>query len=649
MTSDYSFDTGKIKLFTTWDYVLFTATLLVSAVIGIVFAIKDRNNHSTQEFLLGGRKMSVLPVAFSLMVTFMSAITLLGNPAEIYLYNTMFWWLCGAFFIAMIFAAVVFIPFFYNLGVLSTFEFLQMRFGKAVRISGCCVLITQTMLYMAFLLYAPSLALNAVTGLDLWGSVIGMGIVVTFYTSLGGMKAVLWTDTFQALVIFAGLLAVIIKGSMIQGGFDKAWEMCNSRDRIHFDDFNPDPKTRHSVWSMVVGGWAFWTFLYGVNQAQVQRCLSVPSVTKAKLALFINLPGLMMIVSFACMVGIVMFAFYKDCHPITFGIIAKSDQLVPLFVMDILGDFPGVPGIFVSCIISGSLSSLSSGLNALTTVTLRDILQQTCLKRELTDFQNTLISKGLVVFYGALAVGLAYVVSLLGNVLQAVYVVFGMLNGPLLGLFTLGMWFPWANKHGALGGLFFSLAFLLWVGIGSFANDLKTPMTGTSVANCNWAALNKTAPTTTPMPTATMEEESDPFMDMYRMSYMYYTALGMILVWAIGIPISFCTGYTRPKSLDPRLICPLVEILCPCLPVKVRDFFRFGIVHEGKYDKYRHNDEADDNKPEPEYTAEPGVKDEQKFGQNDYPLGRQISSKSGAENQAYDAEESKGGYDGTRL
>ena len=66
--------------------------------------------------------MSVLPVAFSLMVTFMSAITLLGNPAEIYLYNTMFWWLCIAFFIAMIFSAVVFIPFFYNLGVMSTFE-----------------------------------------------------------------------------------------------------------------------------------------------------------------------------------------------------------------------------------------------------------------------------------------------------------------------------------------------------------------------------------------------------------------------------------------------------------------------------------------------------------------------------------------------
>ena len=119
---EYSKDTGVVKTFSYWDYVLFAITLVISAGIGVFFAIRDRNKHTAKDFLLGGRKMKVIPVALSLSVTFMSALTLLGNPAEIYNYHTMFWWLVAAFVLAMIFSALVFIPFFYNLGIMSTFE-----------------------------------------------------------------------------------------------------------------------------------------------------------------------------------------------------------------------------------------------------------------------------------------------------------------------------------------------------------------------------------------------------------------------------------------------------------------------------------------------------------------------------------------------
>ena len=122
MAEDYSINTGVVKHFGTVDYVLFVLTLLVSAGIGVFYAIWDRKRNTTKEFLLGGKNMSVFPVAMSLMVTFMSALTLLGNPAEIYNYNTMFWWLIVAFLFAIIGAAYLFIPFFYNLHITSTFE-----------------------------------------------------------------------------------------------------------------------------------------------------------------------------------------------------------------------------------------------------------------------------------------------------------------------------------------------------------------------------------------------------------------------------------------------------------------------------------------------------------------------------------------------
>ncbi|KAK7484710.1 hypothetical protein BaRGS_00024118 [Batillaria attramentaria] len=592
----YSINTGVVRKFGTVDYVLFVCTLVVSAGIGVFYAIQDRRRNTTKEFLLGGKKMNIFPVAMSLMVTFQSALTLLGNPAEIYNFNTMFCWLVVGFTGAIIGSAYIFIPFFYNLGVTSTFEYLEMRFSKPVRIITSLFLLSQLLLYMSFLLYAPSLALNAgkyLTGVDLWGCVIGIGIVVTFYTTLGGMKAVLWTDTFQAGVIFAGLLAVVIKGSLIQGGFVNAWEIANNRSRVLLDDFSFDPKTRHSVWSMVIGGTVFWLYLYGLNQAQVQRCLSCPSAKKAQQALLVNLPGLILINIICFMIGIVMFAFYADCHPITYGVISKTDQLVPLYAMDILGHLDGMVGIFVSCVVSGSLSSLSSSLNAISAIIFRDYIQGMNLCQNISELRSTITSKLVVAVAGAIGIGCAWIVSQLGNILQAVYVVFGILNGPVLGVFTLGMFFPWANKWGALSGLLTSLIFLLWVGMGAYVNDIKTPASSTIATGCNWTARPTPPPPTvattlinmtTTAAESSVESSVGALEPLYRMSYMWYTGLGMIIVWGVGMAISACTGFVKPTSLDPRLVLPIFDKLFPYLPERILKPLRFGVIHEGKYD-----------------------------------------------------------------
>lgn len=597
MDEDYSIYTGVVRKFAIPDYVLFAITLLVSAGIGVFYALWDRRHNTPEEFLLGGHKMHVIPVAMSLMVTFVSSLTMLGYPAEMYNYNTMFWWLAVSFVLAIGGSLLVFIPFFYRLGVTSTFEYLEMRFNKTVRLLGSVMMIFQTWLYMAFLLYAPSLSLNAVTGINLWGCVVGMGVVVTFYTTLGGMKAVLWTDTFQAGVIVTGLIAIIIKGLSVQGGIYNVWSVATNRSRIVFDDFSVDPKVRHSVWSMVIGAGLFWTALYGVNQSQVQRCLSCPSVRKARLAMLLSFPGLVIIVCMACLLGVIMFAFYADCDPIKFGLIDKSDQLVPLYVMDTLGTLHGLPGIFVSAIVSASLSSLSSGLNALSAITYSDLMMGLGW-RSSSAFHSTVVSKLLVAGYGVGAMGLAWVVAQLGGILQALYIVFGLLSGPLLGVFTLGMFFPWANAWGALVGQVVSTAFMCWVGLGAFVHQVRTPMSPTSTLLCNWTALattptpntlNTTLSTTATITSTTITtllnttEVADTVSDvgvlepLYRMSYMWYTGLGMIIVWFVGLLVSFITGATKPESLKPGLICPLLDVLMPCLPRSWRTPFYCGV------------------------------------------------------------------------
>ena len=121
----YSFETGYKKTFHIADYAVFGCTLAASAAIGIFYMIKDRHNQTTDEYLLGGRQMHPVPVAMSLLSSFISAITILGTPSEVYVYSTMYWWISIAMLITAAGAANIFIPIFYNLGITSVFEVID--------------------------------------------------------------------------------------------------------------------------------------------------------------------------------------------------------------------------------------------------------------------------------------------------------------------------------------------------------------------------------------------------------------------------------------------------------------------------------------------------------------------------------------------
>ncbi|XP_076075543.1 sodium-dependent multivitamin transporter-like [Mytilus galloprovincialis] len=584
----YSFQNpgGGKHSFTTVDYVLFALTLTVSASIGFYYAWADRRKKNIKEFLMAGGNMSPIPVALSLLASFMSAITLLGTPGEMYNYTTMYWWIGLSYFFVVFGAAHVFLPVFYNLKVTSAYEYLEHRFSKGVRTAGSMTFSIQMLLYMALVLYAPSLALNAVTGFTLWGSVISVGAVCTLYTSIGGMKAVLITDSFQVIIMFTGLIAILIKGSIEVGGFGEAWQLAYDSGRVYFDDFSPDPAIRHSVWSLVIGGAFTWVAIYGVNQAQVQRCCTVPTLKQAQIALWLNFPGLCFILYLCCLIGMVVFGLYSHCDPFLYKSIKTSDQLLPLFVMDVLGSLPGFPGLFVASLFSGALSTVSSGLNSLSAVVLQDVVRSYFVP-DLSEEKATLVSKILVFVFGIICLGLTYIASLLGGVLQAALSLFGMIGGPLLGLFILGMMFPWSNKWGAYTGLLSGLVFMFWIGVGAQIHKPNIPKSPVYTTDCIWNITNNASTTAMPTTTAmfnastTAADESDPLQRLYDLSYMWYSATAVLTVCCVGLIVSFITGPTRAADLDPKLICPLFDILFPYLPEKIKKPMRFGVNHKG--------------------------------------------------------------------
>lgn len=581
---EYSYITGRVESFVAVDYVLFAFTLLVSAGIGVFYAIKDRNVKTTKSYLLAGGNMSVWPAALSLVASFMSAITLLGTPAEIYNFDTMFMDMTLAYIVSMFLAAYVYIPILYRLHITSVYEYLEKRFCKGVRLLGSTVYCTMMIIYMSIVLYGPSLALNAVTGFTLWGAVVTVGAVCTFYTSLGGMKAVMWTDSFQTIMMIMGLLIVLIKGSMEVGGFGNAWNIASENGRIKFGETSLDPRVRHTVWTFLIGGSFLWTSIYGTNQAQAQRMFSLPSLKKAQIAIWLNFPCLLIILYLCGMIGVVMYAFYSKCDPITFGLISASDQMVPLFVMDTLSHLPGIPGMFLASIFSGTLSSVATGMNSISAVILQDFLRPYCLKG-LSEKKATLVSRILAIFLGLLCLVMTYGVSKLGGILQAALALYGCLSAPMLGVFSLGMLFPWSNKWGAYSGTLSSIAIMTWVSVSHYESKIKPPMSPISVEQCNWNLTLKNTLGRYSIANETQEYIYPTGLDgLYNVSYLWYNVFAVFIVIIVGMIVSLATGCQDPKQVDPKLICPIFDILCPYLPEKFKEKLHFGVNHKNKYD-----------------------------------------------------------------
>ncbi|XP_069479604.1 sodium-coupled monocarboxylate transporter 2 [Ambystoma mexicanum] len=585
-----SFQIPPPKNFAIWDYVVFSALFLISSGIGVFFAIKERKNKTSGDFLVGGKQMTSVPVALSLTASFMSAVTVLGAPSEVYRYGSSFVLFFIAYTFVILFTAELFVPVFYRSGITSTYEYLELRFNKFVRYAATGIYIVQTILYTGVVVYAPALALNQVTGFDLWGAVFATGIVCTFYCTLGGLKAVVWTDAFQMVVMVIGFLSVLIQGTIANNGTTNIWNVNLNGSRLDVFDFDTDPLRRHTFWTLAVGGTFTWLGIYGVNQSTIQRCISCKSEMHAKLALYLNLIGLWVILICAVFSGLVMYAHYRDCDPWTAGFISAPDQLMPYFVMDIFSTMPGLPGLFVACAFSGTLSTVAASINALATVTYEDFVKA-CFKN-ISDKKGAWISKGLCVLFGVLCTTMAVVASFMGGVVQAALSIHGMCGGPMLGLFTLGIVFPWTNWKGALGGLLTGITLAFWVAIGAFIYPAPVTKSLPLELKTEGCMLSNESVSSTAFTPTVMQPFRPELADTwYSISYLYYSAVGCLACIIAGLLISFITGPERPEEIKPLLIRPVCNILWFWSP-KMKKLCWCGVQHD-REDIHEKNDEID--------------------------------------------------------
>ncbi|XP_060101237.1 sodium-coupled monocarboxylate transporter 1 [Heteronotia binoei] len=542
--------------------------LVISAFIGMYYAYKGVHK-CHKDYMMAGRQLTCGPVALSLTASFMSAVTVLGTPAEVYRFGVMFGLFSISYILMVVISAEVFLPVYYRLQITSAYEYLELRYNKYMRLTGTSMFIILTILYTGIVIYSPSLALNQVTGFELWGSVIATGLVCTFYCTLGGLKAVVWTDVFQFILMIAGFLTVIIRTAVIKGGIKNVLDDARRGGRLSVWDFNPNPMQRHTFWSLIIGGTFTWLGIYAVNQSQVQRYLACKTKVHAKLALYLNLVGLWVVISSAVMSGLSMYSVYKDCDPWTLGLVKSPDQLMPYLVMDILGNFPGVPGLFVAGTYSGTLSTVSSSINALAAVTVEDIVKPHF--QTITDAQLAWISMGTNILFGGVCLIMAALASFMGGLLQAALSIFGIVGGPLLGIFSLGIFFPFGNAKGAFAGLISGFSVGLWLGIGSHFyrppphRTLPLALSTAGCAQLNWTSATHftTLPTT---PTVTRSHIHD---NWYSMSYLYFSMMATLFTVAVGVIVSLSTGGLN-QNVDRRLLYGKEEFMANYVYLKAK-------------------------------------------------------------------------------
>lgn len=301
------------------------------------------------------------------------------------------------------------------------------------------------------------------------------------------MKAVIMTDTFQAIVLMVSLVVVVFLGISELGGWKQIWQDSEKTQRLEIFNLDPSPTVRHSFWSVVIGGTFYWATMFCSNQASIQKYLSVENSSQVRKALWVSAVSLIVIYSINFATGMVLYTVYKDCDPEKAGYISKADQLLPLYVMNIMGKYPGVPGLFVAGIFAASLGTVASALNSLAAITCEDLLQG-LFNYKVPAKKGASYARWISIGFGALSFLFVFVVERLGSVMQVALSFNGMVGGVTLGMFSLGMFVPWANAKGAMTGSIVALILVLWIGLGaqvaSFYDEIDSDSKTVSIKYC---------------------------------------------------------------------------------------------------------------------------------------------------------------------
>ncbi len=421
--------------------------IVVAYLIG-VFALGSfffRGQRSLADYFLGQRQMPWWAAAFSGIATILGAISFLGAPGQAFKSDLRFLQYRLGTPIAIFLIGWVMLPFFYRLQVFSIYEYLESRFDLRTRLWGGGQFFLLKFFYLSIGLYAPSLLFVEMTGLPLWLIVIGTGCFITLYTTLGGIKAVIWTDTLQLFILLAGLASTGYLIAQSSGGLAHVWATAGEAGKLRLWDASLDWESEYTILNGIVGGALVLISQYGVNQAELQKMMTTATVQRARLALICTMCIATLVGAVYFLTGAGLWVFY-NAHPEKSLSHIPTDRIFAKFILEELP--PGFRGLLLAAVASAAMSAASSVLNSLATVASSDFLG-----RLGKTSMNVTRARYLSAAIGLAATLLALGVERFGNILVLSTKLQNFFGGSLAGVFLLGMTSSRATAPGAFWGM----------------------------------------------------------------------------------------------------------------------------------------------------------------------------------------------------
>lgn len=465
------------------DVGILVAYLAALAGIGLYFS---RRQGRMEDFFLARRGMSWLPVGLSLMAALNSGIDYLMMPSTIIKFGIVVLVVNLSWFLLYPYAFFITLPLFRRLQVYSAYEYLEHRFGVAVRGLGAVVFMLWRLGWMATALYVPCLAVTSVMGRSelLVPMIVVLGAVVTISTMLGGIKGVIWTNVMQFCIMFGGLAGtILVAWYHVPGGVPEIVASITKAGASQPPTPEsvagaPGPLTQllHPILAFfalpitaiglfiatMVGRLATYTS----DQVMIQRFQTTRSIREARQGFLVTAISDVVWMTSLAIVGLALFAYIQH-NPLPEAIRETPDRIFPYFMSQV---FPvGVTGLVIAAIMAASLGSIAGAINSLCAVAMVDFYKRLWLGRsshsaesEREERREVFVSRLVTLAVGIIGTTLSCNVARMGTIFEISNKLINSFTGPLLGIFLLGMFTRRANEPGVFCGGFMGTAVTLY-------------------------------------------------------------------------------------------------------------------------------------------------------------------------------------------
>lgn len=465
-----------------WDYLVVGVYMLWMIGIGLYYSGRQKD---TSEYFLGGRSMHWVLVGLSTMATLISTISYLTTPGELIANGFGFLWSVLSVYIAFFFIAYAAIPRIMSYkGLVSGYQLLEKQFGMGIRQVAAALFVFTRLAWTGLVVYTCSRAVSQMTGVPLSWVVVAVGLITVSYTAVGGIRAVIIADVTQSVILFTGSLLVVGFAMFAAHSFTGWWpnfqdvELKAALDWPHNPWFSFDPTVRITVVGIILMYVVMWICMAGADQMAIQRYLSTKDIRTARKSFLTNAVANSIVTLALALCGVALLGFFlhnpsvipsaqelllnkpamlgevqqalpsmNEFQQGVFTLKKGADDVFPWFIAHILPT--GLSGVLIAALLSAAMSSVSSGVNSISTVLMVDFSR--VFARDITDeLRKVGRAKLLGLAVGVVAIGVSLLQNLIqGNFMEVAQKINGFFTAPMASLFIMAFFMKRVNRQGA--------------------------------------------------------------------------------------------------------------------------------------------------------------------------------------------------------